>query len=142
MDRYINNVDWIVRNESLNNQMNDEQLIWEYYINESVIKKVDIEYLLPDKNNMEIAVDSLYKGKRSTDNKPIEVYPSEDKYIVADGHHRLLQAIINQDSSVPVKVLDNDGTITRNGTLELDFYDGDYYGLDNNLENGWLIRRI
>jgi len=142
MDRNINNVDWIVRNESLNNQMNDEQLIWEYYINESVIKKVDIEYLLPDKNNMEIAVDSLYKGRRSTDKKPIEVYPSEDKYIVADGHHRLLQAIINKDSSVPVKVLDNDGTITRNGTLELDYYDGDYYGLDNNLENGWLIKRI
>lgn len=109
---------------------------------ESVIKKVDIEYLLPDKNNMEIAVDSLRKGMRSMDNKPIEVYRSEDKYIVADGHHRLLQSIINGDASVTIKILDNDKPMSRNGTIELDFYSGDYYGLDETLENGWLIKRL
>ena len=125
----------------------DIKLIWERYnsiqiLNESDIKKVDIEDLLPDKNNMEIAVDSLRKGMRSPSEKPIEVYPSEDKFVVADGHHRLLQAIINQDSSVLVKVLHTDTPMTRNGTMELDFYDGDYYGLDNNLENGWMIKRL
>lgn len=109
---------------------------------ESVIKKVDIEYLLPDKNNMEIAVDSLRKGMRSMDNKPIEVYQSDDKYIVADGHHRLLQSIINGDASVMIKILYSETPISRNGTVELDFYSGDYYGLDETLENGWLIKRL
>jgi len=111
-------------------------------MNENLIKRIDIENLLPDKKNMEVAVDSLRKGMYSPSNKPIEVYASEDKYIVADGHHRLLQAIINGESSVAVKILDSDKPMSRNGTIELDLYDGDYYGLDNNLENGWLIKRL
>lgn len=111
-------------------------------MNENLIKRIDIENLLPDKENMEVAVDSLRKGMYSPSNKPIEVYASEDKYIVADGHHRLLQAIINGESSVAVKILDSDKPMSRNGTIELDLYDGDYYGLDNNLENGWLIKRL
>jgi hypothetical protein len=112
------------------------------YLNESIVKRVDIENLLPDKNNMEVAVDSLRKGMQSPSNSPIEVYVSEDKYIVADGHHRLLQAIINGESSVTVKVLDSEKPMSRNGTVALDFLDGDYYGLDNNLESGWLIKRL
>ena len=112
------------------------------HMNESIVKRVDIENLLPDKNNMEVAVDSLRKGMQSPSNSPIEVYASEDKYIVADGHHRLLQAIINGESSVNVKVLDSEKPMSRNGTVALDFLDGDYYGLDNNLESGWLIKRL
>jgi len=112
------------------------------HINESIVKRVDIENLLPDKNNMEVAVDSLRKGMQSPSNSPIEVYTSEDKYIVADGHHRLLQAIINGESSVNVKVLDSEKPMSRNGTVALDFLDGDYYGLNNNLESGWLIKRL
>ena len=113
----------------------------EFYqnLNEVIIKRVDIEYLLPDKENMEIAVDSLRKGMYSPSKNPIEVYPSEDKYIVADGHHRLLQAIIAGESSMTVKILDAEKVMNRNGTIELDFYDGDYYGLDNNLENNSLL---
>ena len=111
-------------------------------LNENVVKRIDIENLLPDKNNMEVAVDSLRKGMYSPSNKPIEVYPSEDKYIVADGHHRLLQAIIHGESSINAIILDSDKPMSRNGTIELDLYDGDYYGLDNNLENGWLIKRL
>jgi hypothetical protein len=122
--------------------INKLMLSFSEFFLESVTKKVDIEYLLPDKNNMEIAVDSLKKGMRSMDNKPIEVYRSEDKYIVADGHHRLLQSIINGEASVIIKVLDNDKPMSRNGTIELDFYSGDYYGLDETLENGWLIKRL
>jgi hypothetical protein len=116
----------------------------DYYnhLNESIVKRIDIENLLPDKYNMEVAVDSLRKGMYSPSNKPIEVYASEDKYIVADGHHRLLQAIINGESSISVKILDSDKPMSRNGTIELDLYDGDYYGLGNNLENGWLINRL
>lgn len=112
------------------------------YLNESVIRRVEIEHLLPDKNNMEVAVDSLRKGMQSPSKSPIEVYPNEDKYIVADGHHRLLQAIINGELSVNVKILDSETPISRNGTIALDLYDGDYYGLDNNLDNGWLIKRL
>jgi ATP-dependent exoDNAse (exonuclease V) alpha subunit len=109
---------------------------------ESKNQKVEIEELLPDKNNMEIAVDSLRKGMYASTDKPIEVYLSEDKYIVADGHHRLLQHIINGESSVIIKILTSDKPISRNGTIELDFYAGDYYGLDETLENGWLIKRL
>lgn len=97
--------------------------------------------MLPDKKNMEVAVDSLRKGMQSPSNSPIEVYASKDKYIVADGHHRLLQAIINGESSVNVKVLDSEKPMSRKGTVALDV-DGNYYGLDNNLENGWLIKRL
>jgi ParB-like chromosome segregation protein Spo0J len=116
----------------------------DYYnhLTEAFIKRVDIENLLPDKDNMEVAVDSLRKGMQSPSSSPIEVYPSEDKYIVADGHHRLLQAIINGEASVNVKILDSEKPISRNGTIALDLYDGDYYGLDNNLESGWLIKRL
>jgi len=28
------------------------------------------------------------------------------------------------------------------GTVVLDFYDGDFYGLDSSLENGWLLPRL
>ena len=109
---------------------------------ESEIKKIEIEELLPDKNNMEIAVDSLRKGMYASTDKPIEVYPSDEKFIVADGHHRLLQSIINGKSSVIVKILHSDKPISKKGTIELDFYAGDYYGLDETLENGWLIKRL
>lgn len=110
--------------------------------NESEIKKVEIEELLPDKDNMETAVDSLRKGMYASTEKPIDVYQSENKYIVSDGHHRLLQAIINGESSVIIRILHSDKPISRNGTIELDFYAGDYYGLDETLENGWLIKRL
>jgi hypothetical protein len=130
--------------------MDEALLIYERYkslyqnstLNESVIKKVEIEELLPDKNNMEIAIDSLRKGMYSDSTKPIDVYPSGDKYIVADGHHRLLHAIIKQDASVTVNILKLEEPMSRNGTIELDFYGGDYYGLEDSLENGWLINRL
>jgi hypothetical protein len=43
---------------------------------------------------------------------------------------------------VNVKILDVDKPMSRKDTIELDLYDGDYYGLDNNLDNGWLIKRL
>ncbi len=106
------------------------------------LKKVDIEKLLPDKDNMEVAVDSLYKGMESVDDSPIHVYKSDKKYIVADGHHRLLQAIIKGESTILVKILKSETPISRKGVVKLDFLDGDYYGLDSSLENGWLIPRL
>ena len=110
-------------------------------LNESFYLKIDIEKLLPDKNNMEIAIDSLRKGMYSDNKKPIDVYKSGKKYIVADGHHRLLQAIINQEHSIDVKILPH-SKISRSGTVALDLYAGDFYGLDTSLENGWLIKRL
>jgi hypothetical protein len=110
--------------------------------NQSNLKKVLIEDLLPDKDNMEVAVDSLHKGNYSSDDAPITVYENEGKYIVADGHHRLLQAIVNGEAYMRVKILHSDIPISTQGTIELDFSDGDYYGLDSSLENGWLIKRL
>ena len=110
----------------------------------AAVKKISIENLLPDKENMEVAVDSLRKGMRSSDNNPISVYKNKNKnkYIVADGHHRLLQSIINGDESINAKILYSDTPISTTGTIELDLFDGDYYGLDSSLENGWLIKRL
>jgi len=116
-----------------------------YYLRESnqtSLKKIAIENLLPDKNNMEVAVDSLHKGQYSSDESPITAYKDKSKYIVADGHHRLLQAIIGGEAYMNVKILPSDHQITRKGTIKLDFLDGDYYGLDSSLENGWLINRL
>jgi len=107
-----------------------------------VIRRVDIENLLPDKDNMEVAVDSLRKGARSEDKSPIGVYKSGRKYIVADGHHRLLQAIINGDSSILADIMIPETPISRRGVIRLNLLDGDYYGLDSSLENGWLIPRL
>jgi hypothetical protein len=103
---------------------------------------VDIANLLPDKDNMEVAVDSLRKGERSGDLSPIKVYKSGKKYIVADGHHRLLQAIINRDSSILAHIIASETPISRRGTIRLDLLGGDYYGLNSSLENGWLISRL
>ena len=105
-------------------------------------RSVPIEDILPDKNNMEIAVDSLYKGMYSSDDKPLGVYRNKGKYILGDGHHRLLQYIIRGDASVNVRVLDSETPISRKGNIGLDLLDGYYYGLDSSLENGWLIKRI
>jgi hypothetical protein len=108
----------------------------------AAVKKISIENLLPDKDNMEVAVDSLRKGMRSSDNNPISVYKNKNKYIVADGHHRLLQSIINGDESINAKILHSDTPVSTTGTIKLDLFDGDYYGLDSSLENGWLIKRL
>jgi hypothetical protein len=105
-------------------------------------QSVDIELLLPDKDNMELAVHSLQNGRPSNDNKPIEVYQGGDHYVVADGHHRLLQAIIRGEAKVPVTILKSDKPMSTKNTVALDFNDGDFYGLDSSLENGWLIRRL
>ena len=110
--------------------------------NQANLKKVPIEDLFPDKDNMEVAVDSLRKGHYSSDDAPIKVYENEGKYIVADGHHRLLQAIVNGEAYMRAKILHSDIPISTQGTIELDFSDGDYYGLDSSLENGWLIKRL
>jgi hypothetical protein len=116
-----------------------------YYLKEETktnLKKIAIEKLLPDKENMEVAVDSLYKGRYSSDKRPITAYKEKGKYIVADGHHRLLQAIIDGEAFMYVNILPSDHPISRKGTIKLDFLNGDYYGLDSSLENGWLINRL
>jgi hypothetical protein len=129
--------------EELNNKMISFKEY--YYLREATqtsLKKIAIEKLLPDKDNMEVAVDSLHKGRYSSDKSPITAYKDKGKYIVADGHHRLLQAIIGGEAYMNVKILPSDHQISRNGTIKLNFLDGDYYGLDSSLENGWLINRL
>lgn len=108
----------------------------------SNVFKIDIEQLLPHKSDMEVAVHSLSQGRPSIDKTPIEVYKVNDKFVVANGHHRLLQAILQGSDKVLVKILPSTTPISANGTIDLDFYDGDYYGLDSKLENGWLINRF
>ena len=118
------------------------KLLYKHLNEANVELVVDIENLLPDKANMEVSIDSLRKGMRSDDTRPIDVYRSKDKYIVGDGHHRLLQAIVNGESTVNVKVLDSETPMSRTGTIALDSEDGDYYGLANNLDSGWMIKRL
>jgi hypothetical protein len=98
---------------------------------------VDIEDLLPHKDDLEVAVHSLSQGRPSTDKSPINVYQNK---VVADGHHRLLQAILKGEARVKINTLP--GVVSTNGTIPLDFYDGDYYGLDSSLSNGWLLKRL
>lgn len=106
--------------------------------------KISIDNILPDKNNMEIAVDPLRKGMMSNDNKPLKVYKSKNhpnKYVLGDGHHRLLQAILAGNDFVDCYIDNNE--ISDNDTIQLDpLADGDFYGLDQTLENGWLINRL
>jgi hypothetical protein len=106
--------------------------------------KIPIEDILPDKDNMETAVDSLRKGMTSNDNKPLKVYKlknNKNKYVLADGHHRLLQAILAGKDSVDCII--DETEISDNDTIQLDLMaDGDFYGLDATLENGWLINRL
>ena len=110
---------------------------------ESQIAKVDIENLLPHKQDMETAVHSLYNGRPSTDRSPIEVEPVGDgRYIVLNGHHRLLQAIMRGEAQVNISIKPTQKAPNLTGTIPLDFYDGDFYGLDSSLENGWLIKRL
>jgi hypothetical protein len=106
--------------------------------------KISIEDILPDKNNMEVAVDSIRKGMNSIDNKPLKVYKSKehkDKYILGDGHHRLLQAILDGKDFVDCTI--DNTELSDNGTIHLDpMAYGDFYGLYQNLEYGWLINRL
>ena len=106
--------------------------------------KISIEDIMPDKKNMEIAVDSIRKGMYSSDNKPIKLYKSKehkDKYVLGDGHHRLLQAIIAGNDSVNCTI--DNTELSDNGTIQLNpMSDGDFYGLDQTLENGWIINRL
>jgi hypothetical protein len=106
--------------------------------------KISIEDILPDKENMETAVDSIRKGMTSSDNKPLKVYKlknNQTKYVLADGHHRLLQALLAGKESDECII--DETEISDNDTIQLDpMADGDFYGLDDSLENGWLINRL
>jgi hypothetical protein len=106
--------------------------------------RIPIENILPDKDNMEVAVHSLNKGMVSNDRSPLKLYKSKDhenKYVLGDGHHRLLKAIIDGKDSINCEI--DPTPISDSGTIELDpMADGDYYGLDQTLENGWLINRL
>jgi 8-oxo-dGTP pyrophosphatase MutT (NUDIX family) len=104
-------------------------------------REVAIDKIWPDKNNMEVAVDSLHKGMLAQTQDPIEVYPYKNKFVVSDGHHRLLQVIVNGDETVRVKVLPLDFKITTERLVKLQKGER-YYGLDSSLENGWLIKRL
>lgn len=110
-----------------------------FLLNEAVVKLIAIDYILIDKENMEIAVDSLYKGRYSSDLRPIEVYRSGDKFVLSDGHHRLLQAILNGDDDIRAVILPEE--ITSRGTIELDSSERNY-GLEDLLDNGYLVRRL
>jgi hypothetical protein len=106
------------------------------------VSTVSIDDLLPSVSDLNVAVHSIRQGYEAQSHGPISVYPHGDKYIVADGHHRLLRAIVNGENEINVKILPIDKKVTGRGTIELDSSDGDYYGLDNRLENGWLIKRL
>ena len=108
-------------------------------LNEALSRYIDIDDILPDKTNMEIAVDSLYKGNYSDDIEPIKLYKSGRKFVVGDGHHRLLQAIISGKHRIKAEI-DNE-EITDSGTVELD-QELPYYGLEESLDNGYLLKRL
>lgn len=103
---------------------------------------IPIEYLLPHKDDMEVAVHSLYNGRPSISKSPLLVYRSkehDEKYVVSDGHHRLLQAIINGKGFI--KCILQEGSVSSDHTIVLD-EESDFYGLKETLENGWLISRL
>jgi len=112
------------------------------FLRENKMLAVDIESLLPHKDDMEVAVHSLQNSRPSTDRNPIEVWATGDgRFVVVNGHHRLLQVILRgEESKVQVTVTGQANSIS--GTVVLDFYDGDFYGLDSSLENGWLLPRL
>ena len=107
------------------------------------VEEILINSILPDKDNMETAVDSLSKGMYSMDHKPIKVSRVGGKYVVLDGHHRLLQAILDGKDTIRAQVEDGGKYIGVSGTIELDSSSaGRFYGLDELLENGWLLNRL
>jgi hypothetical protein len=106
------------------------------------IFELDIDSILPDKDNMETAVDSLSKGMYSDDHRPIKVLKYDGKHILSDGHHRLLQAILNGENTIKAHVEDSNVPISDKGTIEIDSSNGRFYGLDELLENGWRLKRL
>ena len=112
------------------------------WLESSGIIELDIDSILPDRDNMETAVDSLSKGMYSMDRKPIKVYRVGDRYVVSDGHHRLLQAILDGEDTIRATVETSEVPITDSGTMELDSSKGRFYGLEDELENGWLLRKL
>ncbi len=123
------------------NEMQEVGHLFVKLLAESAVKLVNIEELLPDKSNLEIAVDSLNRGMGTGDTAPLKVYRSGRKYVIADGHHRLLQSILAGKSSILVRV-DTSTSVSRKGTINLDPSEGRYFGLDRVLENGWLLKRL
>jgi hypothetical protein len=115
-----------------------------YYESKSV--KISIEDILPAKADMEVAVHSLKHERYSNDKSPLKVYKCKNrpgKYVLADGHHRLLQAILN-DADFVNCIIDNT-ELSDNGTVTLDVLaDGDFYGLDQTLdeEYGWKLKQL
>lgn len=105
------------------------------------VRQVAIHDILPDKKNLELAVHSLHQGRPSEDNRPVEGYTFGDKYALADGHHRLLQAILAGKDSIPLKVKPSKKPPSTEWTISLN-PDEDFYGLGTGLENGWLLNRM
>lgn len=107
---------------------------------EGEVKTVPIASILPDKENLEEAVQNYRDGKRTGDSRPLEVYPypAKDKYVLADGHHRLIEAICDGKNEVEVRCRDHEFEKRPEGTVKLK--DGkDYYGLRKSLSNGDLL---
>ena len=108
-------------------------------LNEATIREIPIGRILPDKTNMEIAVDSLSRRNYSHNIEPIKLYKSGKKFVVGDGHHRLLEAIISGKHSIEAKIHNEE--ISNSGTVKLD-HKLPYYGLDKSLDNGYLLGRL
>lgn len=103
---------------------------------------VPIHAILPDKENLEVAADSLHRGHRSEDTRPLEVYRVGKRFVLADGHHRLLQAILAGDTTATVSPRETDRPPGTKYTVPLD-PDADLYGLPDRLpRNGWLLKRL
>lgn len=112
------------------------------FFEQTSIEVVDIDDILPHKDDLEVAVDSLHKGMPSPDKRPIKLAKFNNKYILIDGHHRLLQSILDGNNTIKATVETPDYNISDNGTVELDSSLGNFYGLEDLLENGWLLNRL
>jgi hypothetical protein len=105
------------------------------------VRSVPLHHLLPDKENLELAVHSLHQGRPSDDDRPVEGYAAGDAYALADGHHRLLQAILGGQTEIALRVKPCATPPSTERTLALD-PEADLYGLPESLKNGWLLSRL
>lgn len=106
--------------------------------------QVPVEDVLPDRENLDIAADSLYHGRESQDTRPLEVYAAGDKYVLADGHHRFLRAVCDGKTHVAVSVREAEKPPSTEGTVTLDpDHEDGKYGLTKSLpRNGFRVRKL
>lgn len=95
-------------------------------------QQIDIASLIMDKENAGLAVHSLSQGRSSLTSGPVKVIQTPQGYVLTDGYHRTLQAILSGKDTIAatVETPDYDPYVPPAARRYVYDADDEFYGLE------------